>query len=185
MLTIQWAFFIIFTIVILWVSIPALRQPSSHGFTRTFAWEAITILIAINLRYWIINPLSWHQLVAWPLLILSLVMIIPAVRQFRLAGKLDPEREDNPSLVGIEKTTQLVTTGLYHYIRHPFYASLLYLAWGAAFKHITWLTIGLALIATGFLVSTAQREEVENIRFFGQAYQDYMQHTKMFIPYIF
>ncbi len=185
MLTIQMAFFLIFTGVIIWVSRLALRKPHSHGFTRTFAWEAIVILIALNLRYWITDPFSWHQLISWPLLFLSLGMIIPAVRLFRSKGKLDPERDSDPSLVGIEKTTELVTTGLYHTIRHPFYSSLLYLAWGAAFKQLTWLTVGLGLIATLFLVITARREERENIRFFGQVYQDYMQHTRMFIPWIF
>ena len=184
MLTIQLAFFLIFTGVIVWVSRPALREPHSHGFARTFAWEAITILIALNLRYWIIDPFSWHQLISWPLLFLSLGMIIPAVRLFRSKGRLDAERDTDPSLIGIEKTTELVTTGLYRYIRHPFYSSLLYLAWGAAFKQLTWLTVGLALATTLFLVITARREEIENIRYFGQPYQDYMQHTKMFIPWV-
>jgi protein-S-isoprenylcysteine O-methyltransferase Ste14 len=107
------------------------------------------------------------------------------VRLFRKQGKPNPDRDDDPSLVGIEKTTELVTTGLYRYIRHPFYSSLLLLAWGAAFKHLTWITAGLALIATGFLVITARREEKENIQFFGDAYQQYMTGTKMFIPFIF
>lgn len=182
---IQWAIFIIITVVIIWVSMPALRQPRSHGFTRTFAWEAIAILIAINLRYWIIDPFNWRQLISWLLLILSLAMIIPAVHLFRSRGLPDPERDSDPSLVGIEKTTELVTGGLYHYIRHPFYSSLLYLAWGTAFKQLTWPTIGLAGVATLFLVITARREERENIHFFGQPYQDYIQHTKMFIPWIF
>ena len=177
--------FIIRSTLIIWVSLPALNQPQSHGFTRTFAWEAIAILIAINLRYWFIDPLGWHQIIAWVLLIFSLVLIIPAVRLFRSKGKLDPSREDEPSLVGIEKTTELVTSGWYRFIRHPFYSSLLFLAWGAAFKHLTWLIVILALIATTFLVITARREEAENIRFFGQAYREYMSGTKMFIPFIF
>jgi protein-S-isoprenylcysteine O-methyltransferase Ste14 len=185
MFIIQLVFFVVLTAVILWVSFPALHQPRSHGFTRTFSWEVITILIAINLRYWIIDPLSWHQIIAWLLLILSLVMIIPAVRLFRSKGALDPGREDDPSLVGIEKTTELVTTGVYRYIRHPFYSSLLYLAWGAAFKHLTWLTVILAVIATVLLLITACREEQENIHFFGVVYQEYMTDTKMFIPFIF
>jgi protein-S-isoprenylcysteine O-methyltransferase Ste14 len=61
----------------------------------------------------------------------------------------------------------------------------LYLAWGAAFKHLTLLTVVLALAATIFLVMTARREEVENIHYFGEAYQEYMTATKLFIPFIF
>ncbi|MBN2044289.1 MAG: isoprenylcysteine carboxylmethyltransferase family protein [Anaerolineales bacterium] len=185
MLTIQIGLFLILTGVILWVSLPALKQPRSHGFTRTFAWEAIAILITLNLEYWFIDPTRWHQIIAWTLLSLSLVMILPAVRLFRTRGKPDPGREGDPSLVGIEKTTRLVTTGLYRYIRHPFYSSLLFLAWGAAFKHLTLITIGLALISTVFLIITARREEHENLQFFGEAYQHYRAITKMFIPFIY
>ena len=86
--------------------------------------------------------------------------------------------------MGIEKTTQLVTSGLYHYIRHPFYSSLLFLAWGIVFKRIIWFEVFLAIIATFFLIMTAKKEEVENIEFFGDEYRAYMQTTKMFIPYL-
>jgi protein-S-isoprenylcysteine O-methyltransferase Ste14 len=41
------------------------------------------------------------------------------------------------------------------------------------------------LIVTITLTITAKKEEVENIRFFGEEYQDYMKGTKMFVPYIF
>ncbi|MFC1726412.1 methyltransferase family protein [candidate division KSB1 bacterium] len=90
-----------------------------------------------------------------------------------------------PSLLGIEKTTVLVTTGAYRYIRHPLYSSLLFLTWGAFFKHLSLLGITLAVISTVFLVITAKIEETENLRFFGEAYQSYMKKTKMFIPFIF
>jgi len=39
--------------------------------------------------------------------------------------------------------------------------------------------------ATAFLLATAKAEEVENVRYFGAAYQTYMQRTKMFIPFVF
>jgi len=87
--------------------------------------------------------------------------------------------------VGIEKTTELVTTGVYGYIRHPFYSSLLFLAWGIFFKHITWVGIVLGIIITILLFITAQKEEIENIAFFGEQYQEYMERTKSFIPYVF
>ncbi len=35
------------------------------------------------------------------------------------------------------------------------------------------------------LIITAKKEEVENVQHFGEKYQDYMKHTKMFIPIIF
>lgn len=102
---------------------------------------------------------------------------------FRQKGRIDQDRDD-PSLVGIEKTTELVTSGVYGYIRHPFYSSLLFLAWGIFFKQITWVTLLLGIAATIFLILTAKKEEAENIEYFGEAYREYMQDTKMFIPFV-
>ena len=116
-------------------------------------------------------------------LILSLVLIMQGVRLFRQKGNIDLKRE-NGSLVGIEKTTELVTSGVYRYIRHPFYGSLLFLAWGIFFNHITWIGGLLAISVTVFLFITARKEEVENINFFGKKFHDYMQTTRMFIPFV-
>jgi protein-S-isoprenylcysteine O-methyltransferase Ste14 len=183
MYTIQWIIFVVGTIGIVWVSRSSLRNTSSHGFFRFFAWEIILILFAVNVRHWIKDPFSLHQIIAWVLLIISLILIFQGVQLFQKQGKIDQDRAD-PSLMGIEKTTELVTSGLYRYIRHPFYSSLLFLGWGICFKQITWLTLLLAATATLFLIMTAKREEVENIVYFGEQYREYMQHTKMFIPFV-
>jgi protein-S-isoprenylcysteine O-methyltransferase Ste14 len=87
--------------------------------------------------------------------------------------------------VGIEKTTELVTTGVYRYIRHPFYSSLLFLGWGILFKKLSWIGVLLAVLTTIFLIITARKEEIENIQFFGANYQEYMKRTKMFVPFLF
>jgi protein-S-isoprenylcysteine O-methyltransferase Ste14 len=84
-----------------------------------------------------------------------------------------------------EKTTQLVTTGPYRLIRHPLYASLLYIAWGVFLKQINLVSILLALVASLALFLTAIYEERENLLKFGDEYADYMQHSKRFIPFIF
>ena len=77
-----------------------------------------------------------------------------------------------------------MTTGIYGYIRHPMYSSLLLLAWGIFFKAPSWPGIVLAAMATGSLVATAKAEERENVRFFGPSYESYMKRTKMFIPFV-
>ena len=184
MFVIKIVIFVFGTIGILWVSRSSLRDTNSHGFYRFFAWETILIMFVLNVNYWIRDPFSPRQIIAWTLLIISLVLIFQGVRLFRRKGKIDGERDD-PALVGIEKTTELVTTGVYQTIRHPFYSSLLFLAWGIVFKRIIWFEILLAILTTIFLTFTAKKEEVENIEFFGDEYQEYMKRTKMFIPYVF
>jgi len=43
----------------------------------------------------------------------------------------------------------------------------------------------LTLAATLALVATAKADEAECTRFFGPGYTDYMQRTKMFVPFLF
>ena len=183
MFVINLVIFVLGTIVIVWISRSSLRDVNSHGFYRFFAWETILIMFVLNSKYWFRDPFSPRQIIAWALLIISLVLIFQGVQLFRKKGNIDEERTD-PTLVGIEKTTELVTTGLYQYIRHPFYSSLLFLAWGIVFKRIIWFEILMAILATLFLVMTVKKEEIENIEFFGEKYREYMKNTKMFIPYV-
>ncbi len=174
----------VITLLLVYVSRGSLRSFRFHGFYRFFAWEMITALVILNLEAWLVAPLAWHQLISWVLLVLSLFLVIEGVRLLRLIGKPDAERADE-GLVGLEKTTQLVTVGLYQYIRHPMYSSLLCLAWGAFFKSPSWIGTVLALGASLFLTLTAKVEEAENKQYFGVDYQAYLKRTKMFIPYVF
>jgi len=99
-------------------------------------------------------------------------------------GKPDRKRSD-PSLMDIEKTTELVTVGAYRYIRHPLYSSLLYGVWGVFFKNPSWPGFALTAITIFLMTMTAKVEEAENVSFFGNDYKDYMKQTKMFIPFLF
>jgi protein-S-isoprenylcysteine O-methyltransferase Ste14 len=177
------AIFLVGTLGLSYLSRASLTKPRSHGFYRFFAWEAILALALMNIDVWFRDSLSWHQLISWPLLIISGYLVIQGARLLKKIGQPDTHRDDVPML-GIEKTTTLVTEGVYRYIRHPLYSSLLFLAWGIFFKTPYWLGGLLALFATLMLVATARVEEAEDIRFFGEAYKVYMKRTKLFIPFI-
>jgi len=102
----------------------------------------------------------------------------------RRRGRPDRARVD-ASLIGIERTTQLVTSGIYRYIRHPLYGALLYLAWGAFFKRPLLIPLILVVATTVFLIATAKIEEAENVAYFGDSYRDYMRRSRMFIPFLY
>jgi protein-S-isoprenylcysteine O-methyltransferase Ste14 len=170
---------------LIYVSRASLRTPRSHGFYRYFAWEFIAALFVLNVDGWFLDPFSWHQLVSWFLLIVSFVPLVLGIHSLRSRGKPVAHREAEPQLMAFEKTSALVTTGIYRYIRHPLYSSLLLLAWGIFFKAPAWPGALLALTATLFLVATAKADEAECIQFFGHSYQDYMKQTKRFVPFVF
>ncbi len=176
--------FILASAGILYISRTSLRARNSHGFYRFFVFEGIVGLFLLNWRSWFRDPFSPAQLLSWALLLISSGLVIHGISLLRRMGKPDASRQDNPML-GWEKTTRLVTSGAYRYIRHPMYSSLLFLAWGIFFKSPGWLGATLAAVVTFFLVRTARAEESENLRFFGEEYQNYKRRTKMFIPFIF
>jgi protein-S-isoprenylcysteine O-methyltransferase Ste14 len=165
---------------LVWLSRKSLFLPKTHGFYRFFAWDINLALLLINVERWFVAPFSIHQIVSWLLLIISLFLMITSIVQLH-RGKPDSQRKED-ALFGLEKTTALVTSGLYKYIRHPMYSSLLFLAWGIFFKRPDWLNGILAIITTGFLIATARVEEKEDILFFGPVYEEYMEKTGMFLP---
>ena len=168
--------FLVGSIGIIWISIPSLRQPGSHGFYRFFAWEIILGMFCLNLSNWFANPFGWYQIISWILLVFSLIPIIYGVILLRTIGKPTDE---------LEATTRLVTNGIYRYIRHPLYASLLYLAWGIYFKSPSLLDGCLVVVTTAFLYATARADEAECQVKFGKEYTVYMKKTKMFVPFVF
>jgi protein-S-isoprenylcysteine O-methyltransferase Ste14 len=167
-----------------YVSRNAIRVAYSHGFFRFFAWEAILALILVNIGAWFSHPFGIAQIVSWVFLIVSLVLLVLGVHLIRVVGKPDRKREDD-TLLTFEKTSVLMTTGLYRYIRHPLYGSLLFLAWGAFLKDPGWYSACLVVVATACLIATAKADERECLRHFGPPYREYMAHTRMFVPYLF
>jgi len=157
----------------------------SHGFYRFFAFEFLWALILLNTPVWFRDPLSARQLLSYFLLTASFALAVEGVRLLRVIGRpsVTPPRDTNLSF---ENTTTLVTVGVYRFIRHPMYASLMVLAWGAYLKNpLAISSIALALITTGFLIATSVVEEEENLAHFGAAYAAYMKHTRRFIPFLF
>ena len=175
--------FAIVTTALAFVSRASLRKPSSHGFYRFLAWEFMLGLYVLNMRVWYVDTNSPHQIISSLLFIASLLLVIFGIAMLQMSGEPNTKRDDTP-MFEFEKTTTLITSGIYHYIRHPIYASLLLLCWGFFFKQPSVAGGALATIASGFLLATARVEENENIRYFGEGYREYMKHSKMFIPFI-
>jgi protein-S-isoprenylcysteine O-methyltransferase Ste14 len=177
--------FLLLSLPIMYISRTSLRVPGSHGFFRFFAWESILALFLLNVDFWFRDPFAWYQVISWILLFACFIPLGFGIKELRSQGKPVKNREGDPSLLAFEKTTALVTTGIYSSIRHPLYSSLLLLAWGIFFKFPAWSVALLPGLATLFLVLTAKADERECIQFFGSQYLDYRKRTKMFLPYLF
>lgn len=78
-----------------------------------------------------------------------------------------------------------MTENVYRYIRHPMYASLFLLAFGAYLKQPASAPAFavFAIIAVAVYL-TAKAEEQDMFEVFGAAYAAYMKTSKMFIPFV-
>ncbi|MBN1415244.1 MAG: isoprenylcysteine carboxylmethyltransferase family protein [Bacteroidales bacterium] len=166
-------------VIISWRSIFSFKH---HGLYRFLTWECILWLGVNNAAYWFEDPFGMKQIISWIFLFYSIYPVTAGMLLMNKMGKPDKTRED--SLHTFEKTTELIETGIFKYIRHPLYSSLLFLTWGIFFKHTTVTLLVITLLSTVFLFATALIEEKENIAFFGEKYKEYMKRTKMFVPFL-
>lgn len=182
---IKLAVFIVATALILYISRSSLRVKGSHGFYRFFAWELILVLFLLNVEQWFKAPFTTLHIISWLLLMASLIPLFTGVRSLKRSGQQVEERGEESELYAFERTTKLVTSGVYRYIRHPLYSSLLLLTWAIIFKDVTLYTAMLGVAASLLLYATARADEAECIRYFGSEYEEYMKRSRCFLPFLF
>ncbi len=174
----------ILSIPLIVLSWRTLSDIKSHGFYRFFSWECILWLLISNYKFWFNNPFGIKQIFSWIFLFCSAYMVIAGVIRLRKSGKPLKNRTEN-SLYQFEKTTELVDTGIFKYIRHPLYSSLIFLTWGIFLKNTSVQLLLIGLVSTVFLYMTALFDEKECIKFFGEKYNSYMKRSKRFVPFVF
>ena len=173
----------ILSVPVIAISWRTLFNVKSHGFYWFISWECIIWLFVNNYRFWFENPFDLKQIFSWISLIISGYLVLMGVLLMKKMGKPGKKRYEK-TLYQFEKTTVLIDTGIFGYIRHPLYSSLLFLTWGIFLKNTSVDLLVIALLSTLFLYLTAFFEEKECIIFFGEKYKQYMKRSKMFIPFI-
>ena len=163
----------LFTIVLLGFT---LARSHPYRFPRFLAFESILSLIFLNANVWFLDPFSFRQVLSWIFLAGSLYLAGHGFYLIKTKGYPEGDFED---------TTRMITTGAYRYIRHPLYTSLFLFSLGAFLKAPSSLGAGLLFTTVLGVFLAARIEEGHNLERFGDAYQEYMEGTKRFIPYIF
>ena len=151
----------------------SIRHKRYHGIARFFSFESVFLLTLLNYRIWFRDPLSPIQILSWIFLILSAWIVI--------AGYLTLTRKGKPD-ANFENTSVLVKSGIYRYIRHPLYLSLILFGTGVLMKKPGSMQIFLGLLNIFAVYVTALIEEHEMIAKFGDGYRNYMKESNMFIP---
>ena len=86
--------------------------------------------------------------------------------------------------VVIKEEHELISTGLYHYVRHPIYSGALLMVLGTALSFETLSAcVGFLIIVFAFLVKLRAEEKILTAHF-SDKYLAYKEHTKALIPFI-
>ena len=84
----------------------------------------------------------------------------------------------------LKENHRLVTTGIYGYIRHPMYASVILFCAAMLATHLSWMN---SLVFVSLLIDLwlklRHEERLLSERF--PDYRDYQRRTKMIIPFIY
>ncbi|MFO7766689.1 MAG: methyltransferase [Pelovirga sp.] len=175
--------FVFLSLPLVFLSWRSLFSPDRHGLYRFIAWEAILWIAVQNYQYLRVEQFNSQLLISSVLMVLSAVLVVWAFMAMRREGRVSRHREDD-TLLSFEKTTTLVTVGIFRYIRHPMYTSLLCLLWGVLLRNVEPALLLVALIGTLMCVVAALIEERENLAYFGETYRQYMRRSKRFIPFL-
>lgn len=85
-----------------------------------------------------------------------------------------------------KRERELVTSGIYRYVRHPIYAAFLYFfLMGPGFCLKSYSLIIAALFSFLICGKIVEREEKRMKMFFGRRYENYRKGTKKFIPFLY
>jgi protein-S-isoprenylcysteine O-methyltransferase Ste14 len=86
---------------------------------------------------------------------------------------------------GVEAGQELITDGLFRWVRHPSYLGLLLLYTGIAISYAhpvaSPLAVGLPLVALLYRIRVEERVLVER---YAEAYQQYRERTRTLIPFL-
>lgn len=173
--------FIVLSCALAWVCRRQLVNPRCHGFYRFFAFEGILWLLLNALPQWHQDLVSVLQVLSLLLMLSALGLVCAGVYGLRVHGGSSARQQADENF-SFENTSHLVTQGIFAYIRHPMYTSLLLLNWGLVLKRPELDAIGIALMVSLALYLTARTEERENHAFFGGSYADYVKRSGMFLP---
>ena len=86
---------------------------------------------------------------------------------------------------GIHSTNgDIVTGGIYRYVRHPQYLGLIVITIGLLIQWPTIITLAMWPVLVVMYYRLAKKEEKEAMEAFGERYEEYKRQTPMFIPSI-
>lgn len=143
--------------------------------------------VIIALSFYESKLLISHYLPFWDNLVVSLlgIFILVIGGLIVIMGRYQL-KQFGSGVLTIEDNHQLITTGIFRYIRHPIYAGSIIGVFGFYFAFHS-LIVLIVLTITYFIIFRHRLlfEEKMLVEEFGKDYREYMKQTKKLIPYLY
>lgn len=132
------------------------------------------IIQFISLGVLIVNINIYNvDIISSVIFLLSIIVGILAILHMKLDNlNITPE---------LKAHHQLITSGIYNYIRHPMYSSLLLFSLAVILHNYNYFTFGASIVLVIDLYLKSQKEEMYLSQKFDE-YASYKTHTGRFIP---
>jgi len=159
---------------------PNKPKKEKRSIVATGTMMAFFVAYYLVLRFRI-SMLDYNNLyVRVPLIIVSLVVMVFGA-YMNVSGRLSLGKNWSDH-IKIYRDQTLVTEGMYRYVRHPLYASLIWMFIAGSIIFMNPLSLAMALlIFLPFMYYRAKQEEVLLQKTF-KDYDDYRKKTGMFFP---
>lgn len=170
---------------------PGLLQERMTGFGKSGEpiWDKVFLVgLEVFLLAWLVLMgldavrFHWSQMPAW-LQVVGAILLVGSFPLFFLTFKENPYA--SPAVrVQTERGQTVITTGPYHYVRHPMYAAGIPFGIGTPLMLGSWYGLLMGLIFTAGLAFRAVQEE-RVLRAELPGYKEYMAQVKYrFVPHV-
>lgn len=138
----------------------------------------IYVIIQFACIIWLLLQVNMQQI---GLLHIGIVLVAGLIGVWAVISM----RPDNINIApALKDNHRLVTTGIYSYIRHPMYASVILFCAVMLTTHANWMnSLVFIILLVDLWLKLRHEERLLSERF--PEYQDYQKRTKMIIPFIY
>jgi protein-S-isoprenylcysteine O-methyltransferase Ste14 len=158
-------------------------KKEKKSIVETGTMTLFSVLFYLVIRFNIGSIENDNFQVRFPLIIGGIIFILIGA-YFNIKGRVVLGK-NWANQIKIYKNHTLVKKSVYSIVRHPLYASLIWMFYAASIIYFNWLAFLInSLIFIPFMYYRAKQEEIELKKTFKQEYSNYKKEVGMFFPKI-
>lgn len=166
------------------MEIPANKNKPKKGKKSLFLEKSAIFIVSIFVFTQLLGFTVWsfeNQLVN----IIGFIIVVLGFLECMIARYNLSDNWANSYEFQIKEKQELITHGIYRYVRHPIYGGMFFMGIGMLMVAGSYTLLILAPLIFVSINYLAIREEKLLYQHFGKKYKDYMKVSKKFIPFVY